>query len=337
MPVVVSIEELTLLVTCVLTAHGLPPEATAIIAPLVVAAERDGVHSHGLGRLPGYVSTLKSGWMNPRAVPAIRDAAPGVVTADAGNGFAQIAFAACRGALMEKARTQGIAMASMHNLHHFSSLYLDVEPLAEAGFVALTVLNTRSIIASGIGARKVLGTSPMGFACPRRGAPPMAWDQASSVRSFGDVLIAARRGEKLPEGLALDAQGVPTTDPNAMIADGALLPFGGHKGHNIAIMIEILAAALTGGRFGFEDTSKSFPGAETSHAGQLIILIDPSHTAGEGFLGRVEMLFAHLHESGATRLPGERRLAARAKSMRDGITIDSDVYEIARALLPPRP
>lgn len=333
--VVVSIEDLSALVTRVLIAHGLPPEATAVIAPLVVAAERDGVRSHGLVRLPGYVSTMKSGFMNPRAVPAVRDAAPGVVAVDGDNGFAQLALAACRETLMAKARSQGVAIASIFNTHHFSSLYLDVEPMADAGFVAITCVNTRSIIAPGLGARKVLGTSPMGFACPRRGGPPIVWDQASSIRSFGDVMIAARRGEKLPDGIALDKDGKPTTDPNDVLDDGAILSFGGYKGHNIALMIEVLAAALTGGRLGFEDKSKEFPGAETSHAGQFMMLIDPRHSAGEGFAARTAMIYDNLKASGAERVPGDRRYGARAKSLREGVSVDAELYEAAKALLPP--
>ncbi|MFO0997904.1 MAG: Ldh family oxidoreductase [Alphaproteobacteria bacterium] len=331
--ITVSIEDLTALVARVLETHGLAPDATGIIASLVVAAERDGVKSHGLVRLPGYASTMKSGYMNPRAVPKVRDAAPGVVAVDGDNGFAQIALAACRERLMAKARAQGIAMAALHNTHHFSSLYLDVEPMAEAGFVALTCVNTRSLIAPGPGARKVLGTSPMGFACPRAGGPPIVWDQASSVRSFGDVMIAARRGERLPEGIAFDKEGKRTTDPKAVLDDGAILSFGGYKGHNIALMIEVLAAALTGGRLGYEDVSKQFPGAETSHAGQFMMLIDPAHTAGEGFAERTAMIYERLHASGAERVPGDRRHAQRETSLREGITVDAGLYEAAQALL----
>ena len=109
------------------------------------------------------------------------------------------------------------------------------------------------------GRRKVLGTSPMGFACPRPGKPPLVWDQASSVMAQGEVLLAAQRGETLPEGVALDADGRPTTDPRAMLDGGSLLPFAAHKGSSIAFMIEIIAGALTGGCFGFEDRSGEYP------------------------------------------------------------------------------
>jgi delta1-piperideine-2-carboxylate reductase len=109
------------------------------------------------------------------------------------------------------------------------------------------------------GTRKVLGTNPMAFACPRPGHKPLVWDQASSVMAQGEVLLAAERGLALPEGVGLDSGGRATTDPRAVLDGGTLLPFGGHKGASIAFMIEILAGALTGGCFGFEDRSASFP------------------------------------------------------------------------------
>ena len=114
----------------------------------------------------------------------------------------------------------------------------------------------------------------------------MVWDQASSGTAHGEVLMAAKAGHAIAEGLAVDAEGHPTTDPNAVLKGGAMLPFAGHKGSAIALMVEIMAAALTGGRFGFEDHSVDFPGAETSNAGELIILIDPRHFAGADFAER---------------------------------------------------
>jgi delta1-piperideine-2-carboxylate reductase len=176
------------------------------------------------------------------------------------------------------------------------------------------------------GRRKVLGTSPMGFACPRLGKPPLVWDQASSIRAQGEVLLAAQRGEQLPEGVALDAHGWPTIDPCAMLDGGSLVPFAGHKGSAIAFMIEILAGALTGGCFGFEDRSGDYPGAQTSKAGQTVILIDPLRVTGNRYFDRVESLFAAIADSGVERLPAERRYARRERVLRDGIVINNDQW-----------
>lgn len=162
----------------------------------------------------------------------------------------------------------------------------------------------------------------------------MVWDQASSVTAMGEVMLAAQDGHAIAEDVGIDAEGRPTTDPKAIMAGGALLPFGGHKGSAIAAMVEILAAALTGGRFGFEDRSAQFPGAESSNAGQSIILLDPSVTAGAGFPARVEELFSRLMSVGVSRLPGDRRYAARLRAERDGISIEPKTYDYLRSLLP---
>jgi delta1-piperideine-2-carboxylate reductase len=309
-------------VTQVLLRHGVSPSNTAPVADTIVAAERDGSASHGLLRLPGYVATLKSGWVDGRAVPVVADAAPGLVLTEAGNGFAQPALCAGAALLRQKARSQGIAAVAIRNSHHFAAVWPDIEPFAADGFIALALVNGRQRMVAYDGKRKVLGTSPMGFACPRVGKPPLVWDQASSVMAQGDVLLAAQRGEQLPAGVGVDADGNPTTDPRVLLdGGGAALPFGGHKGASIALMIEVMAGALTGGCFGFEDRSAEHPGAQTSKAGQTVILIDPSRVPENRYFDRIESLFAALGESGITRLPADRRYARRERSLRDGIAL----------------
>ncbi|MBI3514002.1 MAG: Ldh family oxidoreductase [Proteobacteria bacterium] len=333
MAVVLTVEALTDVVAQVLVRHGMSPGNARIVAAVVVAAERDGSRSHGLLRLPGYVATLKSGWVDGTAVPDVVDAAPGLVATDARNGFAQVALAASRTVLEAKARAAGIAALAIRNSHHFAALWPDVEPFAASGFVALAVVNVRSRIVVWGAKRKLLGTNPMAFACPRPGAPPLVWDQASSVVAQGEVLLAATERRPVAPGIGVDAQGAPSVDPRAILDGGAMMPFADHKGSAIAFMVEILAAALTGGRFGFEDRSAAFPGAQTSNAGQCIIVIEPSRTAGNAFGTRVEALIAQLLASGVSRLPGEHRYARRRRALADGIAIAERDHAAVMALL----
>src|SRR5437762_2002887 len=142
-------------------------------------------------------------------------------------------------------RRQGVAAAAIRNSHRFAAIWPDIEPFAAEGFIALAMVNGRRRMVVWDGKRKVLGTNPMGFACPRPGKPPLVWDQASSVMAQGDVLLAAQRNETLPEGVGLDAHGRPTSDPRLLLDGGSALPFAGHKGSSIAFMIEIIAGALT--------------------------------------------------------------------------------------------
>lgn len=333
MIVVLSVAELTELVTAVLARHGVAPSSARIVAGVVAAAERDGSRSHGLFRLPGYVSTLKSGWIDGGARPIVTDAAPGLVAVDAANGFAQPALAAGASLLRSKARLQGIAALAIGNSHHFAALWPDIEPFAEEGFVAMAFVNARSRIAPWGARKKFLGTNPMAFACPRPGGLPLVWDQASSVIAQGEVLHAANQGHALAEGIGLDSAGDPTIDPKAVLDGGAMLPFGGHKGSAIAFMVEIMAAAFTGSRFGFEDQSAAFPGALTTNAGECVILIDPGRTGGEGVGGRLAGLFEGLAAAGVERLPGDTRYARRRKSILEGVAIPQETYEAVKRML----
>ena len=328
-----TFEDLTRLIERVFIRHGLDDRGARIVAEVVAAAERDGSRSHGLSRMAGYVSTLKSGWINLSAKPQVTDAAPSLVLTDADNGYAQIALADCRSLLLDKIRKQGMTALAIKNSHHFAALWHDIEFFAEERLIALTTINTRSYMIVWGGTKRILGTNPMAFACPRRNGPPIVWDQASSPMSQGDVLLASKAKRELSPGIAVDKDGNATLDPDAFLQGGAFLPFGGHKGSAIAFMIEILSAAVTGGRFGFDDRVADFPGGKTSHAGQFVMVLDPVRTAGPEFFDRVEDLIAHLKASGAKRLPGDRRYSQRQRSLSEGISVSSEYYEMMMGFL----
>ncbi len=176
---------------------------------------------------------------------------PASCRVDAANGFAQPALAAARALLVDKARSAGIALLAIHNSHHFAALSPDVEPFAEQGLVALSVVNSMTCVVPHGADRPLFGTNPIAFAAPRADGAPIVFDLATSAIAHGDVQIAARKGERLPPGMGVDSLGQPTQDPKAILEGGALLPFGGHKGSALSMMVELLAAALTGGNFSF--------------------------------------------------------------------------------------
>jgi delta1-piperideine-2-carboxylate reductase len=320
----IPVAELQSLVEQVLAHHGVAPARAPLLAATIVAAERDGSRSHGLQRLAGYVSSLSSGWVDGAAEPVVHEAAPGLLTVDARNGFAQVALAEAAPRLCAMAAGHGSATLTTANGHHFAALWPDIEPLAAEGYVALTMVNTRARMVVWQGTRKVLGTNPMAFACPRRSAPPVVWDQASSVMSQGDVLLASAARRPLPDGVGVGAAGKATIDPDAVLKDGALLPYGGIKGGSLAFMIEVLAT-LGGARFGFEDNSSKIPGAVTSNAGQFLLLIDPRRF-GDGFLDRIEALIDQLRDAGTGRLPGDLRYERRRIAERDGIDVSPEMH-----------
>ena len=150
--------------------------------------------------------------------------------------------------------------------------------------------------------------------------------------AHGDVQIAAREGRPLPEGFGVDRHGQPTTDPRAVLDGGALLPFGGvhssYKGSALSMMVELLAAALTGGDFSFDFSWEQHPGAQTPRTGQLLIVMDPSAgNSGAGFARRAEDLVLAMRAAGQTRMPGERRYRQRAQSDREGIVLDAATWQ----------
>ncbi len=147
--------------------------------------------------------------------------------------------------------------------------------------------------------------------------------------------IARREGRALPDGVGVDRDGHPTTDPNAVLEGGALLPFGGHKGSSIAMMMEIMAAALAGGDYSFEIDWSAHPGAATPHGGQTYILVDPDRGNSRGFAARIETLVDAIHDAGQDRLPGDRRYANRRAAERLGIPIAAAISLISGRSLSP--
>ncbi len=322
----VSIETLTGLVAAVFGHYGMTADNALTMANVVVAAERDGSRSHGIQRMRGYMESIGCGWVDARAKPHIRRTAAGMLSVDANNGFAQIALARAKPDLISLARQHGMAVLATKNSHHFAALWPDIEPFAEAGFIALTMVNSRPWMTAWDGTKKMLGTNPVAFACPRTEGPPVIWDQASSMMSQGDVLLHAAAGRPLPLGVGVDADGQPSMDANVVLRDGALLPFAGPKGSSIAFMVEVLVGAFCGGRFGFEDRSGSVPGAVTSNTGQFLLLLDPG-TNDSDFPRRTEHLLAEMAARGSKRFPGDRRYERRREAQRVGIPVPSNLLQ----------
>lgn len=317
----VSYPQLIDLLRRIFVAHGTSPEVADVLAENCASAQRDGSHSHGIFRIPGYLSSLASGWVDGKAVPVVEDVGAAFVRVDACNGFAQPALAAARSLLIDKARSAGIAILAIRGSHHFAALWPDVEPFAEQGLVALSMVNSMTCVVPHGARQPLFGTNPIAFGAPRAGGEPIVFDLATSAIAHGDVQIAAREGRLLPAGMGVDRDGLPTQEPRAILDGGALLPFGGHKGSALSMMVELLAAGLTGGNFSFEFDWSKHPGAQTPWTGQLLIVIDPDKGAGQHFAQRSEELVRQLHGVGQERLPGDRRYLERARSMAHGIVI----------------
>lgn len=332
MSVRVSYDELEALLKAIFLRHGCSDHVASLLAVNMAGAERDGAHSHGVFRIKGNLGSLDSGWLDGKAVPVLEDVAPGMLRADGRNGFSLPVLDMAAEPLMEKTRRNGIAVLSVRHAHHFSAVWPDLEPFAREGFLSLATINSMASVVPHGGHRKLYGTNPMGFAVPRAGTDPLVFDQASSAMANGDVQIARREGRQLPPGTGIDRDGQPTTDPNAVLEGGALLPFGGHKGSSIAMMMEIMGAALAGSSYSFEIDWSQHPGAATPPGGQTYILIDPNRGAVNAFADRVEVLFDAIHDAGQSRLPSDRRYANRRELLANGIALERSVIDEIKRL-----
>ncbi len=327
-----SLEEVKALAKSVLVSAGLDAHSSEVIADLVRMSERDGPRSHGLRLLPVYAQYLSSGYANPKAAPSIRRIAPGVLRGDGDNGFYQVAALAARAELIEMARENGIAAFTCANCHHLGALRFDTGPLAEAGLVALGVVNSLSMVVPQGGVRPVFGTNPMSFACPRPGGDPIVWDQASSMVALMDIKMAAAEGHDLPRAGGLDTDGQPSTDPHAILETRSLLPFGEHKGAAIAFLIEVLGAALAGGTLSVDNQEREAHGALNVKGGATLIAIDPSRFGNPAFDDYVTRICAEIEGNGTARVPGDGRLKNRAATQANGVPVAPDLLAQLQAL-----
>jgi (2R)-3-sulfolactate dehydrogenase (NADP+) len=314
-----TLAEAESLVARALTRCRISEVNAAVVARALVAAEADGLKGHGLSRVPTYAAQAKIGKLDGFATPSVARSRPGVAVVDAANGFAYPAIEAAITLLPELARTSGIACAAIRRSHHCGAAGHPVERLAERGLVAMMFANTPAAIAPWGAAKPVFGTNPVAFACPLPGRPPVVVDLALSKTARGNILAAKQKGERIPGGWALDAAGNPTTDPDAALA-GTMLPLGDAKGTALVLMVELLAAGLTGANFAADASSFLDDKGPPPGTGQLIIAFDPAAFGGSG--AHVAQLIASIEEQQGARLPGSRRLAARRKAASEGLTVD---------------
>jgi (2R)-3-sulfolactate dehydrogenase (NADP+) len=300
------------------------------VARALVAAECDGLKGHGLSRLPVYAAQAKVHKVDGTFRPVASHPRPGLITIDAGYGFAFPAIELAEAELLPTARKQGLAAAAIRKSSHCGAAGLPVERLADKGLVALMFANTPGAMAPWGGAKALFGTNPIAFSCPLPGRAPLVVDLSLSKVARGNVMAAKQRGDSIPEGWALDAEGQPTIHPDAALA-GTMLPMGDAKGIALALMVELLAAGLTGANFAAEASSYLDAEGPPSGTGQLIIAFDPG-AFGDGAIGRFDALAHAIEGQPGARLPGMRRLKARDKAKADGVAIsDALLAEIEAA------
>jgi (2R)-3-sulfolactate dehydrogenase (NADP+) len=323
----VDAQQLTDVVARALVCANTSEDNARCVARALVAADLDGLSSHGVSRLPSYADQAFSGKVDGQATADVHVAAPAVVRSDARCGFAFPAIEAGMKTALERLQEVGAVALAVRNSHHFGVAGHHVERAAEQGAVALAFGNSPAAIAPWGAAAAVYGTNPIAFATPRLERPPLVVDLSLSKVARGKVMVARDRGEAIPDDWALDAAGEPTTDPQAVLEGGTMLPLGDAKGAALALAVEIMAAGLTGAQFGFEASSFFTAEGDPPRVGQLFLLFDPIKTAGADYYQRLELLLTAITGQEGARLPGERRLLNRSHNLESGLDIPDTLYE----------
>lgn len=328
-----SYEELKTLVGTALEKAGASSRQASATAVALVAAEASGLPSHGLSRVPMYVAHLKAGRVVGDAVPVIKNQRASAVLVDAGNGFA---FPACRMAIEEaiaRASLTGIAIAAVTNSHHFGMASYHLDAVASAGMVGIACGNSPAAMPAAGGKRPIFGTNPIAAIFPREGSKPVSIDMSLSEVARGKLMVAAKKGEAIPLGWALDIDGKPTTDPKKGM-EGSMLPMGGVKGAMLALMVELLVTSLTGANFGAEADTFFVDEGNQPRLGQAFIVIDPAALGGKAvYTERIEALLSAMLVDEGVRLPGKRRFDLLAKADHGGIEVSQASMDALKALI----
>jgi (2R)-3-sulfolactate dehydrogenase (NADP+) len=300
-----TVEAATDLAARAIRAAGASDEAALSLARATVSANAHGKGSSGFSHLMDYLSALGAGRIVGDAEPLITSPAPAALHCDARGGIAQVGFDRAFGSLSERARTFGIALFAQNGSYTTGELGYYPRRLAEAGLVAFAATSGPALMTVSGAKTPVYCTNPIAFAAPLDEGPPLLIDQASSATAFVQLRYYAERGEALPAGWAVDAEGAPTTDPQAALR-GALLAFGGARGANIALMVEVMAAGLASANWAL-DAPSFISGDRSPGAGLLVIAITPSLFAPD-FPQRLRVQLDRLATLGV-HIPGRRAAA----------------------------
>jgi (2R)-3-sulfolactate dehydrogenase (NADP+) len=320
----ITLDEIEQTVRRALSAHGADPFPAAEVARAVRKAESVGNKICGLYYVESYCQQIRSGRVSGTVTPQVSKPRSGAVVVDAGFGFAQPAFAHALPAALDAARTNGVASLAVAHAHTCTSLGYFTEQIAAAGMIGLGFTNASPIVAAPGGKTRAIGTNPIAFSVPdAHGGIAMQFDQSTTTVALGKITMAKAAGERIPEGWALDADGNPTTDPDAAIK-GSLVSMGGYKGWGFGLMAEILAAAMTGSVLSRDVKPLKAPEGAPHDLGQYYLIIDPS--AQSDFGDKIQTLAAHIATDEAARMPGQNKVSM------DPVEVGDDTWKLITSL-----
>jgi LDH2 family malate/lactate/ureidoglycolate dehydrogenase len=306
--VAVDAQRLIAAVADVFTAVGIAAADAQVVAADLVAADLEGIASHGVMLLPMYIERIENGSVSRRSTGEVASDRGAAVVIDAGNALGQLTARQAVGLAVKRAREIGLAAVAVRNGFHFGTAGRYARMMAEQNCVGIVLSNTRPLMPAPGGAEALVGNNPIAVALPSAGAFPVEADMALSATAMGKVRLAAAAGESIPEGWAIDAEGRPTTDPAAAIK-GMLLPAAGPKGFGLAFVIDLLCGGLSEGAVGAEVRPLYGDAAEPYRCAHFFLAIHAGHfPVGEAFAERVRARAARVSRS--KRAPGVDRVYA---------------------------
>ncbi len=311
---------------------GMPREDAEVTADSLVRANLEGTDSHGISRLVIYARRMQEGRISARPEIGV-ERSGSVLRVDGGNSLGQVASYRALEAAIPVARETGIVGVAVRNSNHFGTAAYYCQMACREGMALIATTNSPPGIAPWGGKKAYFGTNPIAFGFPTRREPPVIVDMSSSVVARGRIILAATEGQTIPEGWAIDEEGVETTDAAAALK-GAVLPLGGAKGYALAMAVEIMSGVLSGAAFGPRVNNLYKDHDPPANVGHSFILLDVArwmpldnyYTRMEQFLEEVKAI-PRAREVEEVFYPGERRYLTYLKRAKEGVALPVAVRE----------
>lgn len=315
-----------------LAGAGVPEEDAAIVADVLVDTSLEGIDTHGVSRLPIYLTSIQKGRINARPNIKVDRTAPGLANVDGDNGLGQLVGVCSMQVAISLAVEAGIGAAAAKHSNHFGASSYFCKMASSSGMVGMAFTNTPSGIPPWGGKQAYFGTNPIAFAFPGK-EEPVVIDMSSSTVARGNIILAAKEGRTIPEGWAIDSEGRPTTDAKAALG-GAVLPMAGPKGYAMALAVEMLSGVLSGSAYGPRVGWIYDESTEPVDIGHFFLAIDISKLMPmTQFLNRMDHMTREIKNSPKAEgineilIPGERRTRNAGKRSAEGIPLSHQLLD----------
>lgn len=311
-----------------LVKHGMPENDAETSARCLVESDLRGVETHGVVRLPHYLNRVRLGLIKMQPDIKVTHVTPVAAAVDGDDGFGYVVATRAMDEALAMARTYGIGLASVRRSNHFGMAASYVLQALRAGYMSMVFTNASASMPPWGGRDPMLGTSPFAAGAPGGKLPPFVLDMAPAVAARGKIRLAAKRGERIPEGWGLDKEGRATTDPEAVLDDGVVLPMGGPKGSALSMMMDIFGGVFSGSAFAGDVTNHTTEFTKPQDVGHFMMAIKPDLFVSEAdFKARMDVLVNRVkggrraHGVDEIMVSGEPEAKKERERLRTGIPL----------------